>query len=362
MKKETKKIGGHSVNVKEEVRDGVKIGIIEGYIATWDLDRGDFYFKDQFVKGAFSESIKDFKRKKRMPRFKEMHNKTIGGWKFDSLKEDDTGLFGIGEINLNVENGIEAYSLAKQGVLTDLSIGFTAEEFEVDEILKIRTINKAIFWEGSIVDEPMNPNANITAVKTATPYQNLPLSHDTKSWDSTASIDRIRELTGSTETPSSTYKNAFFYYDSENSKNFDSYKLPYADVIDGKLTAVPKGIFSAAGALQGSRGGVNIPESYRDSIETNINKYYKKMGRESPFDGKYLIIDSISAKDLTLKEFESILRTGEVKFTREAIKKVISDIKCSSLRDAEGERRSDAEKEKAELNKNFDKIIKLMET
>lgn len=360
MKKETKKIGGYSVNVKEEVRDGVKIGIIEGYIATWDLDRGDFYFKDQFVKGAFSESIKDFKKKKRMPRFKEAHNKTIGGWKFESLKEDEIGLFGIGEINLDVENGREAYSLAKQGVLTDLSIGFTAEDFEVDEMKKIRTINKAILWEGSIVDEPMNPKANITAVKTSTPYKTLPLANDTKSWDSTEAIVRVRELTGSTETPSSTYKNAFLYYDSENSENFDSYKLLYTDVIDGKLTAVPKGIFSASGALQGDRAGVNISESDRDTIETNINKYYKKMGRESPFDGKYLIIDSISVKYLTLKEFESILRTGNVKFTREASKKVISNIKLSTLRDAEEEGRSDAEK-KAELDKNFDKIIKLME-
>lgn len=360
-KKENKKIGGYSIEVKQEVRNGVKIGIIEGYIATWDLDRGDYFYRDKFIQGAFTESIQDFKDKKRMPRFKNHHTKTIGGWRYDSLKEDNIGLFGIAEINLDVKDGIEAYSLAKQGVLTDLSIGFSAEKYVKDEINKIRTINKAILWEGSIVDEPMNPKANITSVKTATPYQNLPLADDTRPWDSTAARGRVRQFTDSTESPSSDYKKAFFYYDSENVDNFGAYKLPYADIIDGELKAVPRGVFAAAGALQGARGGVNIPESDRSAIETNINKYYKKMGRESPFDEKYLIIDAIDAKNLTLKEFEGILRNGNVKFTREASKKIISDIK-SPLRDAEGEGRSDADKKaEMEMNDNLDKIIKLME-
>jgi len=162
---ETKHVNGFVTETKQIDRDGVKIGIVEGYIATWDLDRGDYYYQDQFVKGCFSESIREYKTEKRMLRFKDHHDRTVGGWQYESLKEDARGLFGIAEINLDVQQGKEVYSMAKQGVLTDFSIGFRCEEKIVDETNKIRTITKAKVWEGSIVDEPMNPKANITAVK-----------------------------------------------------------------------------------------------------------------------------------------------------------------------------------------------------
>ncbi len=38
---------------KQENRNGVPVGIIEGYIATWDLDRGNGFVKDQFVQAKF---------------------------------------------------------------------------------------------------------------------------------------------------------------------------------------------------------------------------------------------------------------------------------------------------------------------
>lgn len=173
---ETKNIGGNVVEAKEIERDGIKIGIVEGYIATWDLDRGGWWARDQFVKGAFAESIRDHQIKKRQVRLKDHHGRTIGGFPPESLREDDRGLFGIGEINLDVQQGKEAFSLAKQGVLTDFSIGFTSLS-DVDSMVdeeRIRTIHKATIWEGSIVDEPMNPEANITEVKV--------MAEDIKDW------------------------------------------------------------------------------------------------------------------------------------------------------------------------------------
>jgi len=161
----TKYIGGHVMEVKEDVRNGVKVGIIEGYIATWDLDRGNGWIQDQFVKGAFKKSIRQFKRDKRQVRFKDHHGRTVGGFPAESLKEDNIGLWGSGEINLEVQQGQEAYALAKQNVLVDFSVGFQRVKSTRDEQTDIRLITEAILWEGSIVDEPMNPKAKITAVK-----------------------------------------------------------------------------------------------------------------------------------------------------------------------------------------------------
>ena len=165
-KLENKAIGGLVLECKQETRNGVDVGIVEGYIATWDLDRGDGYEQDQFVKGAFRKSIREHKRRGRQARFKDGHGRTVGGWPAEYLKEDDRGLFGVAEINIEVQQGRDAYLLAKQGVLTDFSVGFTAVKFTRDTQKNIRTITEAILWEGSIVDEPMNPEANVTQVKT----------------------------------------------------------------------------------------------------------------------------------------------------------------------------------------------------
>ena len=163
-KKELKFVGGTVLEVKQEDRNGVPVGIVEGYIATWDVDRGDFMgIKDQFKRGAFIESILEHIQKARPIRLKDHHGRTVGGFPMEHVKEDDRGLFAVGEINLEVQQGREAYALAKQGVLSDFSIGFSVVDFEMDADL--RTISKAKIWEGSIVDEPMNPAANITQVK-----------------------------------------------------------------------------------------------------------------------------------------------------------------------------------------------------
>lgn len=170
---ESIRFGGRVSNCKEITRQvngaEVKIGIVEGYIATWDLDRGNGWYRDRFTKGAFAESIKrHIDDNNRQVRFKDHHGRTVGGWPIQNVREDDTGLFGIAEINLDVTQGFEAYKLAQQGVLVDFSVGFGAQDysFEVEDDEEIRTITKAELWEGSIVDEPMNPFAKLTAVKT----------------------------------------------------------------------------------------------------------------------------------------------------------------------------------------------------
>ena len=330
MKKEFKFVGGQITGTKQEDRNGVPVGIVEGYIATWDIDRGDFFgLKDRFVKGAFVESILEHIQRLRDIRLKDHHSRTIGTFPIRSVKEDERGLFGIGEINLDVQQGREAFSLAKQGALSDFSIGFSVDESEMDG--DIRTITKATIWEGSIVDEPMNPNANITQVKSVVPFQDLPLAPQDRPWDSSAAIARVREFTDSEDAPSSAYRRAFVWFDNENSDSFGAYKLPIADVIDGRLTAVPRGIFAAAAALQGARGGVDIPDADRPRVISHIESYYDKMDLDSPFDAEeasrhndieegdkqFYGIDDV--KEWTERDIEKALRGG-AKFSKSAAK------------------------------------------
>ena len=79
------------------------------------------------------------------------------------------------------------------------------------------------------------------------------------------------------------YRKAFLWYDNENPEAITSYKLPIADVINGNLTAVPRAIFAAAGALLGARGGVDLPETAKDRVISHVERYYIKLDMESPF-------------------------------------------------------------------------------
>lgn len=178
---ELKYVGGFIEECKEESRNGQPVGIVEGYIATWDRDTG----RDRFVKGCFAESIANHQeRRDRQVRLKDHHYDTVGGFPISSVKEDRRGLFGRGEVNLNVRKGSELYALARQGVLVDFSVGFSALDFsfeEEDERIT-RIITKAKLWEGSVVDEPMNQQAHITAVKKRAQESGLVSVEDVKEW------------------------------------------------------------------------------------------------------------------------------------------------------------------------------------
>lgn len=183
---ETKQLGGRIVEVKEEERNGVPVGILAGFIATWDIDRGAFGVKDQFIKGAFNDSIEQHKSSNRPVRLKFQHRTLMGGFPIESIKQDEVGLYGIGEVNLELETGRNVMSLARQGVLSEFSIGFSVDESTEDGGL--RRITKATIWEGSVVEEPMNPAAKITQIKNFTVDQ-------VKEWD-VREIERFLKETG----------------------------------------------------------------------------------------------------------------------------------------------------------------------
>lgn len=327
MNIETKYIGGNVQEVKEHNRNGIPIGIVIGHIATFDVDRGDFFgVKDKFAKKAFDVSLADLKKRKRQMRFKDHHGRTIGGFPIDKVIVDKKGLFGEGEINLDVQQGREAFSLAKQGVLSDFSIGFSIDDFEMKD--GIRIIKQATIWEGSIVDEPMNPKATITIVKSVVPFKDFPLADRDRAWSADTAIGRVREFTDSTDEPSASYKNAFVWYDREDSENFGAYKLPIADVINGKLTVIPRAIFAAAAAMQGARGGVDIPEAERAGVIRHLERYYAKMDLDSPFsddDKQYFITNDVEG--FTKRQLEDALhKTGS--FSKGASRFLASKTDC----------------------------------
>lgn len=319
---ETNLFGGRIVEHKEINVAGVRVGVIKGYIAAWGPDTGGrFGIPDQFHRGAFLESLQEHRdRGNRQIRLKDMHGRVIGGFPIETVMEDENGLWAEGHINLETQLGREAYSLIKQGVLEDMSIGFSSRDDKIQN--GVRDIFKALVWEGSIVDEPAHRGAKILEWKAAVPFQDLPLADRGRAWDAAAAKKRVQTATGSEDEPSAGYKKAFLWYDSTEPNNFGSYKLPIADVVDGRMVAIPRAIFAAAAALRGARGGVAIPESDVPKVINHLERYYAKMDMDSPWDREERqFVGHVEVKGMSADDIEEALRRGAA-FSKAAAREV----------------------------------------
>jgi HK97 family phage prohead protease len=112
-------------------------------------------------------------------------------------------------------------------------------------------------------------------------------------WDAAAADKRVQEWAGGDKIDFDKYAQAFFYVDETKKNLLGSYKLQFADIIDGSLVAVPKGIFAVAGVLNGARGGVNIPDSDAAEIKDKVAAYYARLAKQfnddsikAPFEGR----------------------------------------------------------------------------
>ncbi|ADU47007.1 hypothetical protein [Intrasporangium calvum] len=117
-----------------------------------------------------------------------------------------------------------------------------------------------------------------------TSFQDLPLADRDREWDGDAAERRVREWAGAEDGPNEKYRDAHVWYDAENKNNFTAYKLLIADVVDGRLKAVPRGVMAAAAVMQGSRGGVDLPDKDRDRVRSHLAKYYAKWDDEPPWE------------------------------------------------------------------------------
>ena len=117
-----------------------------------------------------------------------------------------------------------------------------------------------------------------------TSFQDLPLADRDRKWDGDAAESRVRTWAKADDEPNERYRDAHVWYDADKKENFTAYKLLIADVVDGRLVAVPRGVMAAAAVMQGSRGGVDLPAKDVDRVKSHLAKYYRKMDDTAPWD------------------------------------------------------------------------------
>lgn len=134
-------------------------------------------YGDVIAKGAFRETLRDWKKGKSLPPMLTQH----GGWmmsdrdgipvgKWTAMEEDEKGLRVEGRlINLDTDGGKQIYGALKEGVLDGLSIGYRAKEFALGTKPEEprRTLKKVDLIEVSLVTFPANGLARVKDVKSA---------------------------------------------------------------------------------------------------------------------------------------------------------------------------------------------------
>jgi HK97 family phage prohead protease len=316
-----------------------EIGVFQGSMATEHKDRGN----DIIAPDAFDNSLERYRKAKRRIRLFYQHNTSkvpIGGIDPKNIIKDGKKWNIKGELDFGVRQAQEVYSALKKKNLSDLSIGFTINDQDFKK--ETRLIRDAELWEVSVVSEPMNPKATITDVKnlkSVNSFKDFPIVKDSDGkidtkhkWDGTAAEKRVRKFTDAEDAPNAHYRSAFMWFDEAKPDLFGSYKLLYVDVVNDKLQVIPRAIFEKAALLHGGRRGLDVSEEDKKKIASHVNKYYDKMGLESPLRSKsieYLstfnedikIIHNYDIDDVehvvTQKSFEDLLKNSG-SFSRQA--------------------------------------------
>lgn len=136
-------------------------GTFEGYASVFDVvDNG----LDVVSRGAFQASLDSGRNVKML--WQHRDDMPIGV--FDSVMEDDRGLFVKGRISKDVQQGREAMALMRMGAIDSMSIGYRTKEATQEGNGRIRRLNEIDLFEISLVTFPMLPDAQITDIKSVT--------------------------------------------------------------------------------------------------------------------------------------------------------------------------------------------------
>lgn len=105
-----------------------------------------------------------------------------------------------------------------------------------------------------------------------------PLAHP---WDAGEARKRLLEWS---DGDWSKYAKAFVIKDPEKAETEAGYKLPFADVVNGKLMIIPRALMAAAGALGGSRSAMSIESAMRAAQQFVGALYERILQRKAPWD------------------------------------------------------------------------------
>lgn len=143
--------------------------------------------------------------------------------------------------------------------------------------------------EPAIVDEPlesaMEPGANERNDGIARFTPGLNLAGKARPWRVSGALQRLRAWAGAETAPNEKYARAFLWVDPNTDDQWDAYRLPFADIVNGRLTVVPNALIAIAAELH--NGSANVPATDLPLLRSLVSRHFTAM-REAFNDPSYI--------------------------------------------------------------------------
>jgi len=236
-------------------------------------------------------------------------------------EEDNTGLLVDGFLNVHKSrDAAEVYgglpdptgSNPAAGYYSQMSHGFDPIASRIDEDDGLEHYTEVKSYEVAIVmrNFAANPEADITEVRSrmlalqmalrggsardvirlgqdtvamlragesdAAPFLSLRMAGRDREWNAAEAIRRVKRWAKAHDAPNERYGNAFLWADGQRLDQFSAYQLPFADIINGELCCIPRGLVAAAGRVD----EVEIPDVDREAVRALLSRYYARMREE----------------------------------------------------------------------------------
>ena len=234
---------------------------------------------------------------------------SIGAQIIDSYRENDIRYikdmliyeFSLVSIPMNSEAKIISY---KSFEMNDLEIDtINIKEFEKELRQGAKFSRKAAAYITSLINKGNNMELEIKSISGSSSLPTDPRA----TWDGAGAKKRILAYAGGKDNfNTAKYGKGFVVVDGDK-ELLGSYHLPFADVIDGVLTATWGGVLNATRAVLGARGGYQGPN--RKEAYDFLTKYYKKFDKEVPaFKDAMNLIELLKfdEEELDLKQSDSV--------------------------------------------------------
>ena len=155
-----------------EVKAVQEDGFFSGYASVFGNEDS---YGDIVVKGAFADTIADWKARGKMPPILWNHKPDEPLGVYTLLQEDEKGLYVEGRLLVNdVVRAREIHALMKAGAVDGMSIGYSTVEYNYNKETDVTELLKLKLWENSIVTFPANDLSRIESVKSTLQSGELP--------------------------------------------------------------------------------------------------------------------------------------------------------------------------------------------
>lgn len=203
---------------------------------------------------------------------------------FSPGSDDACLVYGIGGgdidlIHQHVESALADVYTQPRPYVAHLTAAYTDDlaglSLMADNLGPVTFDRVRVAFGDEVMDFPVGRQSTaVTAAVNTKYWRSWPVAERETKFDADSAITRLLQWSGGS---AAKFNQAFLWRNEKGQpSNRESYRLPIADVMGGKLTLIPRAVFSAAVILSGGHGGLEgvVDENEREQLKNVLNQIY----------------------------------------------------------------------------------------